>query len=575
MGSLDSWACRPPLRHVGVKPGGGALRRLPSVASATLLTSAFMAVAWAGPLAGPAAAASIPAGYVVAWGDDSLGQTSLPASANYSVTAISAGVNHALALKSNQTVIAWGDDNRGQTDVPAGLSGVVAIAAGNEFSLALKSDGTIAAWGDDSEHEIDVPALPAGYRYKAIAAGDSYGLALEASGSSSNYTIVSWGNNTYGQRNTPVTCIVLPPKVCLPLMGVKAISAGHAFATAIRSNNTVAAWGASALGQTTVPAGLSDVIAISSGLNHTLALKSNGTVVAWGYNAKGQINVPAGLSNVVQVSAGSGIPDLAYSLALKHDGTIVGWGDNSKGQLNISPAATGVSRISAGGNFGLALIYQSIAGAPTGLIGIDLYDSVGVSWTAPAYDGHSPIITYTVTASPGGKTCTTASLNCTVTGLTAGTPYTFTVTANNIFGAGHPSTALGPITPLAPATPKPTATPTATPKPTATPSKTTAASVAPSSPTPTPSAAATTSAAAATHTPTPNSSTPAAGATPAQNASGGTTTGSSGDNTPLILALVVVGVIAVLLAGALAWALLRARARNATPGSSGTPPPVS
>jgi hypothetical protein len=37
------------------------------------------------------------------------------------------------------TVVAWGDDSYGQTNVPAGLSSVVAIAAGTYHSLALIS----------------------------------------------------------------------------------------------------------------------------------------------------------------------------------------------------------------------------------------------------------------------------------------------------------------------------------------------------------------------------------------------------------------------------------------------------
>jgi hypothetical protein len=51
------------------------------------------------------------------------------------VTAIAAGTNHSLALKSDGTVVAWGDNDSGQATVPAGLSGVVAIAAGYEHSL--------------------------------------------------------------------------------------------------------------------------------------------------------------------------------------------------------------------------------------------------------------------------------------------------------------------------------------------------------------------------------------------------------------------------------------------------------
>ena len=39
-------------------------------------------------------------------------------------------------------MVAWGDDSAGQTNVPAGLTNVVAVAAGGFHSLALKNDGT-------------------------------------------------------------------------------------------------------------------------------------------------------------------------------------------------------------------------------------------------------------------------------------------------------------------------------------------------------------------------------------------------------------------------------------------------
>ncbi|HEV7206797.1 MAG TPA: fibronectin type III domain-containing protein [Jatrophihabitans sp.] len=66
---------------------------------------------------------------------------------------------------------------------------------------------------------------------------------------------------------------------------------------------------------------------------------------------------------------------------------------------------------------------------------------------------------YTVTATPGGATCTTTAATsfgpCTITGLTPGATYTFTVTATNTQGASDPSTVSAPVTlPVtAPATP--------------------------------------------------------------------------------------------------------------------------
>ena len=78
-----------------------------------------------------------------------------------------------------------------------------------------------------------------------------------------------------------------------------------------------------------------------------------------------------------------------------------------------------------------------------------------VTWTAAPTNG-SPITGYTVTSSPGGKTCTSSSTSCTVTGLTNGTSYTFTVTATNAIGTGPASTPSAAVTPTFPSATKPT-----------------------------------------------------------------------------------------------------------------------
>ena len=75
---------------------------------------------------------------------------------------------------------------------------------------------------------------------------------------------------------------------------------------------------------------------------------------------------------------------------------------------------------------------------------------VTVTWAAPSDNGGSAIIGYTITVEPGGATYTAAAsaTSATVTGLTDGTGYTFTVTAANALGAGPPSDAAGPVTPV-------------------------------------------------------------------------------------------------------------------------------
>ena len=96
------------------------------------------------------------AGKVAVWGDNTYGQTNLPAGLSNVVT-LAGGGYHTLALKRDGTVAAWGDNFYGQRSIPVGLSNVVALAGGDFHSLALKSDGTVAAWGFGDDGETTIP----------------------------------------------------------------------------------------------------------------------------------------------------------------------------------------------------------------------------------------------------------------------------------------------------------------------------------------------------------------------------------------------------------------------------------
>jgi hypothetical protein len=107
---------------------------------------------------------------------------------------------------------------------------------------------------------------------------------------------------------------------------------------------------------------------------------------------------------------------------------------NSAGSASATSAAT-------------ANIAGTVPGAPTIGTATAGNAQAAVSFTAPANTGGPAITSYTATSSPGGFTASGASSPLTVSGLTNGTAYTFTVTATNSIGTGTASAASNSVTP--------------------------------------------------------------------------------------------------------------------------------
>jgi Fibronectin type III domain len=104
---------------------------------------------------------------------------------------------------------------------------------------------------------------------------------------------------------------------------------------------------------------------------------------------------------------------------------------------DVVDASGGGDEGSDGGDGAVA----SAPDAPTGLVATASDGAVSLTWTAPPGNA-SPITNYTVAVSPNAGTLTMAtptSTSATVSGLTNGTQYTFTVTATNGAGTSGPS----------------------------------------------------------------------------------------------------------------------------------------
>ena len=94
----------------------------------------------------------------------------------------------------------------------------------------------------------------------------------------------------------------------------------------------------------------------------------------------------------------------------------------------------------------LLIVVNTKPDEPTSVVAVGGQDAQSVvSWTEPVASGGSPITGYTV-LSNRGQTCASVTTTCTVTSLTNGTTYTFTVTATNLLGTSVQSAASASIT---------------------------------------------------------------------------------------------------------------------------------
>jgi len=224
----------------------------------------------------------------------------------------------------------------------------VKIVAGYGSTYGIKADGSLWGWGRNKGSLGDGTIIDSPSPIEIISSGvidissGTQTIVLKKDGS-----LLSWGNNTFGQLGDGTNTKSLVPKQIID-KGVKGISAGAYYNLAIKSDGSLWAWGYNENGElgdgTTTNCNKpkkiidKDVKAVAAGGSCTYILKTNGSVWSCGNNKAGQLGdgtvenslVPKQIfdSGVKSIIGGYG-----HAFVIKTDGTVWAWGQNHRGQL--------------------------------------------------------------------------------------------------------------------------------------------------------------------------------------------------------------------------------------------------
>lgn len=183
--------------------------------------------------------------------------------------------------------------------------------------------------------------------WKDVSQGLNHSKALKDDG-----TLWSWAGNHFGQMGNGSTgqTVLTPLKIGTDT-NWKTISAGNVHTVALKSDNSLWAWGDNERGEvgngTNVPqytpikiGSDKDWKAIASNDTNTKALKTDGSLWAWGINFYGALGDGTNIDRTAPVRVGSD-KDWKFiakgpgyhSIAIKNDGSLWAWGSNEDGQL--------------------------------------------------------------------------------------------------------------------------------------------------------------------------------------------------------------------------------------------------
>ena len=186
---------------------------------------------------------------------------------------------------------------------------------------------------------------------------------------------------------------------------------------------------ATPIGSPSAPSGLTVAQAAGQATLTWVAPSNNGGAAITGY----KVTATPGAATCATTGA------LTCTIAGLSNGTLYSFAATSSNSLGTSGPSAAVTA-----TMGVA---NTVPGAPTAVTAALLTSpvtlpagSARISWTAPVNNGGSTITGYNLSSSPAGKTCAGGALGCDLSGLLAGTSYTFSVTATNTVGTSPAGT---------------------------------------------------------------------------------------------------------------------------------------
>lgn len=323
-----------------------------------------------------------------------------------------------------------------------GLNGVYSYG-GDVFPTSSHNNGNYyvdVAFTTQDPAAANPPAAPSGVGAVPGNVSATVSWTAPASGGSpiTSYAVTPWAGTT---ALTPTTVSGSNPATTAVVGG---LTNGTAYVFTVTATNAKGTGPASVPSATVTPAptapGAPSAVTATSGdgqatVNWTAPVADGGSAIT-GYTITPYVGTTA-----QPTTSAAGTSAVVSGLT---NGTAYTFTVTATNAAGVSPASAPSGSVTPAG----------LPGAPTGVSATAANGAATVTWTAPVNTGGVPLTGYVVTPSIGSvaQTAVTVTGNppattATVTGLTNGTAYTFTVTAANGVGQGAASAVSAAVTP--------------------------------------------------------------------------------------------------------------------------------